>query len=85
MDKKAELQILRKCLTVLGAASTPLRLYEKAVGVDMDGYVWVGISFVCLLVGILWTMIEREKTLKKEAEERFFSAYPEYKDYKYFW
>ena len=85
MDKNAVLQIIRNCLTVLGAVTTPMRLYEKAVGVDMDGYVWIGISFICLLIGILWTMNEREKTLKKEAETNFFQRYPEYKDYKYFW
>lgn len=45
----------------------------------MDGYVWIDILFICLLVGILWTMNEREKAFKKEAEERFS------KNYKYFW
>lgn len=85
MDKYAALQILRNCLTVLGVVTAPLRLWEKASGVEMEGYTWIGISFVCLLIGILWTMHEREIAAKKEAENNFFQRYPEYKDYKYFW
>ena len=79
------IQTLRNCLTVLGTVFTPATLFEKASGVTMAGYVWVGLAFICLLTGILWSMHEREAALIKEAEDNFFRKFPEYRDYKNLW
>ena len=85
MLSQRSVQTLRNCLTVFGAVFTPATLFEKASRVTMDGYVWVGLAFVCLLTGLLWSMHEREAALIKEAENNFFRKFPEYRDYKNLW
>lgn len=90
MAKQRIFDVVRNCLATIGFVELCFSLYNlylllRANQMDLSTYIHIGAAFLALFVAMFWTMVERERKLKKEAETDFFGVYPEHKDYKYFW
>jgi hypothetical protein len=87
MDKTATFKLGKNSIGAVGSVGlifSLARIY-KATEVTPSIYWQLILSILAVFGVFIWTMIDREKTFRREAQEDFFRKFPEFSDFQYLW
>ena len=87
MEKRVIFDLLRNCLAAIGLVNLVFSLYRVygVEGMSFSAQLQLGLSIIAVLIIMVWTMIARERQIKREAEVDFLRQRPEYRKYRLLW